>query len=209
MNKVLVYDWGWGGGVIGKYIEDELGVKTARVIDQGGMALLDSSAAEVCAHVEKALLPYIGTAEVIVLGNPTVTVLTEEHLRWKFPRQKFVGFGLDLDAVAKGAERAIVLAPMRIRRTEKYQMMKARCEETEIWEPDSEKWMLMAQKRIDGRAEVEEAMHGMTQAKVVVYHPKVVLLQRQLEELVGWRGEVVDMKPGMVEELKKALDIRY
>lgn len=95
MIKIVVFDGGWGGELVANFLQNELNVvEIVRVIDWRNAPYDEKSEKEICMLAEKALRPYIGECDLIVLGGYAVS-LALESLKKLFPRQKFIGMGIN------------------------------------------------------------------------------------------------------------------
>lgn len=203
MPIVLVFDCGWGGRMIGEYIKQELPVEVRRVTDRRDYGNMDPL--EVRDLVAEKLAPHTGAAEVIVLANPVMTLAALESLRRRFPEQKFIGYGGDITELIHDARQVLIFAPEKIRRVEGYQKIKAECG-TSVVEPDCKKWISMMKSR--GIPTAQTAKGVEVGAKILLLHPDLLFRRRLVEEAVGWRGEVVNMREKMVKDLKEELGLQ-
>lgn len=95
MLKVVVFDGGWGGRNVANYLAEELGVIDVECITTCGSQPYElMSPDEICAVVEESLKPYIGKADLIVLGG-YMSSIALDVLRDRYPDQRFVGMGVD------------------------------------------------------------------------------------------------------------------
>lgn len=95
MLKIVVFDGGWGGELVANFLMNELGiVEVIRVIDWDSVRYYQASAAEIQELAERHLRRYIGKVDAIVMGGFAVSRCLE-GLKNKYPRQKFVGMGID------------------------------------------------------------------------------------------------------------------
>lgn len=93
MIKIIVFDSGWGGEIFADKLKEAVPVvEIERVIDWRRAPYSKCGRTEICTMTEKALLPYIGEVDVIVLASYAVSVAALSYLKWKYPHQKFVGF---------------------------------------------------------------------------------------------------------------------
>lgn len=101
MLRVVVYDGGWGGEVVARFLTEELGmVEVVRVIDWNHAPYENKTVKEVCQLARQNLARYIGRVDLIVLGGYAVTAALEE-LRGAFPTQTFVGVNADCRRLLK------------------------------------------------------------------------------------------------------------
>lgn len=105
MLKVVVFDSGWGGEMFADYLEERVPVvEVTRVIDWRKAPYSKCVPTDICFMTERALRPYIGEVDVIVLASYAVTVAALAYLRWRYPDQKFVGFEMRLSEYVVGQE---------------------------------------------------------------------------------------------------------
>lgn len=103
MLKVVVFDGGYGGQVVAKYLAEELSVVEVKCVIDKKHGLYDTkSFTQVCLRVEKNLRIYIGKVDLIVLGGYTVS-LAVEYLRELYPNQKFVSVGINYYRILKSS----------------------------------------------------------------------------------------------------------
>lgn len=95
---------------------------------------------------EKALRPYIGEVDVIVLVSYAVTIAALYYLRWKYPYQAFVGFEPDMaKEITKFREsdcRVMLLATGIVRESPAFSAEKKRLTElgVKLIEPECGHW---------------------------------------------------------------------
>lgn len=205
MREIIVYDFEFGSQELADYLERELPVVVTRMIDPRKISECDNR--EVQEMVVEAVRPYIGRAEVIVVTNPLVVAVALERLRGEFPRQIFVGYGQKMEGLISRMEKVFVLAPGRMKRMEMYQKMKAKCQETEINELDPARWMGLIKRGWLAKEEMTEEAKRLGGAKVVIIDPEMVVYEQKVEEMVGWRGEVVDMKAELLRQVKTEMGL--
>ena len=56
-----------------------------------------------------------------------------------------------------------------------------------------------------GQEEIVSEFRHKLGTKIVIYHQGILMRERKLEEIVDWRGELIDMKKEMVLPLKWAI----
>lgn len=97
MLKIVVYDSGVGGEFFADRLEEELPVvEIIRVIDRQNSHFNYVSPRKARKSAERALHPYIGKVDLIVLANYSLATTSLSYFRDKYKRQKFVGFTLNL-----------------------------------------------------------------------------------------------------------------
>lgn len=112
MLKIVVFDSGWGGELVADYLDKELGVvEVIRVIDWANAPYENKTVEEIVDLAECHLRNYIGKVDAIVLGGYVVS-LALDALKSRYPKQKFVGLGINYDKILRGRnypERVVVL----------------------------------------------------------------------------------------------------
>lgn len=101
MLKVVVFDGGWGGKVVADVLSEEINtIEVVRVMDWQDVPYDRFSLAELQRLTIQHLEPYIGKADLIVLGGYVVSLATDE-LKRRYPKQKFVGMGLNYHLILR------------------------------------------------------------------------------------------------------------
>lgn len=101
MLRIVVFDSGWGGELVANFLMEELKmVEVVRVIDWPHAPYCGHTRDEICWLVEQGLTGYIGRVDAIVLGGYTVS-LALGYLCERYPEQKFVGMGINFDAILR------------------------------------------------------------------------------------------------------------
>lgn len=199
MIKITVLDHTAAAIKIGRFIEQELPVTAEIIVDR-----------ECCdkAALEKRVAEFVGETDVIVLINPLLSSLMGAYLRRKYPAQKFVFYGQDLPMALKNFPRVMILTDPRLRVSEDYQLQKAMCACQEIRELSYDRWLNLARR--PQFACIEETLAeigGLTGEKLVLNSSELIELEDNLRKIVGWRAEVIDLRQGIVQEIKEYLEM--
>lgn len=95
MLKIAIFDSGYGGEEFADRLESELPTtEIIRVIDWRSAEKVLGNPKEARFIAEKALSPYIGKVDLIVIANYLISVTSLRYFRRKYKNQKFVGFTL-------------------------------------------------------------------------------------------------------------------
>ena len=199
-NKILVYDCSLFGQALGRFLERELGVEVERIVDLA--KINEMSDREICQHVAKKIKPFIGKVAGVVIASPLVVSVVASELEKIFPEQEFVYLGKNMAEGIKGSNRIAVLTPPRIRRTERYQVRKAAFQEAEVEELNCKEWLNLMDKGWWGEKKIENCFRHKLGMKVVIYHQAMLLREKEVEEIVDWRGELVDGREEMLLSLR-------
>lgn len=205
-NKILVYDCSMYGQAVCNFLERKLPIRTERIVDEAD--LQEMSDREILWRVAKKLRPYVGKVPGIVIASPLVVTVVGEELEKIFPRQKFIYLGKDIPSDVGRAEKIGVFVSDRIRRTERYQMMKAACQDAWIDEFNCDKWLRLMEQGWWGQEKIAKELRHKLGVKVILYDQALLLREKQVEEVVDWRGELVDMKSEIIRPLKKVMGWR-
>ena len=222
LRKVIVFDCEWldKHGVeprlepeddVKKYIEKELLVNVEKIsTDAFGNKVTisyDTSVSEIIRTIAAMVEPYIGKAEIYVIANPGVAFIALSSLRRKYPGAKFIGYEGDVQKLVDKTRELMIFAPLTIRRSEQYQMMKAKCSDVLVSEPDYALWEQAAGCRniLTRPKLIGDARSGI---KVLIIHPGLLHKERQIQHVLGWRGEVVDTRVEIVEAIRRELGIK-
>ena len=118
MIKVVVFDGGYGGEILADRLEKELPViEVIRVIDwRNAESLLQSTHAARRVAV-KALKPYAGRVDLIIVANYLVSLSGLKFLRKAFPHQKIIGLKLPQEITNESGKRPLILATQAVLRT--------------------------------------------------------------------------------------------
>lgn len=202
MIRVLICDSCCAATEIGEYIESELPVKTEEVIVQPG----DDSIKE---RVEEAIAKNIAEVDIVVISNPLIAANTGKCLVQKYPAKKFIFYGSNLPEIVKSSKSVMLLTPKRLRTTKYHQMMKAECQEQEIEELDYDRWMNIAScnpfKITD---EVKNEMNKFKGRTIILCSSESLWAKDRLENIISWRAEIVDLKQGIINELKEHFNMK-
>ena len=112
MLKIVVFDGGFGGELFADKLEEALPVvEVIRVIDWRNAEALVIKARSARQVAEKALGPYLGKVDLIVLANHLLTVTSLRYFRRKYPKQKFIG--LPIEEPKRPIKREILILTTR------------------------------------------------------------------------------------------------
>ena len=99
MLKIIVFDSGYGGELFADYLIEELPIiEIVRVIDWRNAEKFFKSPRAARKTAEKALRPYIGTADLIVFVNHLLSITSLRYFQRKYKKQKFLGLNLEKPA---------------------------------------------------------------------------------------------------------------
>ena len=95
MLKIAVFDSGFGGELFADRLESELPiVEVIRVIDWRSAREAQKSPLSARKSAERALRPYFGKVDLIIIANYLLSATSLKYFRRKYSTQKFVGFTL-------------------------------------------------------------------------------------------------------------------
>lgn len=109
MLKIVIFDSGYGGENFADRLESELPTtEIIRVIDwrSADIILANSKRARILA--EKALRPFIGKVDLIIVANYLVSATSLKYFRHKYKDQKFIGFTLTPRRIIPGRPTLIL-----------------------------------------------------------------------------------------------------
>ena len=202
-NKILVYDCSLFGQALGQFLENELSVQVEQIMDVFDPQ--EMSDREICERVAKEIKPYIGRVTGVVIANPLIVSVVVGELEKIFPKQRFIYYGKVFSGDVSKFNRMAMLAQERVRRTERYQALKAACQEVEIEELNCGKWIGMIDNGWIGQEKIIAEFRHKLGTKIVLYHQALLMRERKLAEIVDWRGELVDMKKELILPIKWAI----
>ena len=202
-NKILVYDCTLYGKILGKFVEGELGVETKQIVDYS--RLQDMSDREICEHIVRKIEPYVDSVMAILITCPLAVTVVAGELEKIFPKQRFVYLGKDIIDELKGSDKVAVLTLPRVRRTERYQMRKAACQEAEIEELSCTEWIGLMNKGWWGEEKIAKSFRHKLGIKLVIYHSAILLREKEVGEIVDWRGELIDVKKKVISPVRQAV----
>ena len=202
-SKILVYDCTLYGKILGKFLEGELGVETEQIVDFS--KLQDMSDREICEHIVKVIEPYVNLVTAVLITCPLAVTVVAGELEKIFPNQKFIYLGKDIIREIKGSNKVAVLTPPRVRRTERYQIRKAACQGVEIEELCCKEWIGLMNKGWWGEEKIAKSFRHKLGTKLVIYHSAILLREKELGEIVDWRGELIDVKKDVVMLVRRAV----
>ncbi|MBO7657220.1 hypothetical protein J6S55_01040 [Candidatus Saccharibacteria bacterium] len=95
MLKIIVFDGGYGGEIFADHLEKELPIaKIIRVIDWKNSRQYLENPKKARLAAEKALKPYMGRADLIIIANYLLTITSIRYFERKYKGQKFLGLEL-------------------------------------------------------------------------------------------------------------------
>lgn len=95
MLKIAVFDCGFGGELFADHLENELPiVQVIRVIDRRSAGDCFRNWHDARKAAEKAIRPYLGKVDLIVIANYLLASTSLTYFRRKYKAQKFIGFSL-------------------------------------------------------------------------------------------------------------------
>ncbi len=101
MLRIVVFDSGWGGELVARYLEQELEiVEVIRVIDWGHAPYSEKTEMEICNLAMEQLRLYMGKVDLVVLAGYTVS-LAKDFLQKQYPSQKIVGMDIDFRKILR------------------------------------------------------------------------------------------------------------
>ena len=190
LKKVVVFDSGFAGGVISEMVEQELPVTVIRAHDREHAPYAERSEAEIREMTEKALSGFIGRVDLIVLAEPEVALSAGEFLKRKYPEQKFVGYGRELTRVLRRGRafgEVRVLTNRAVRRTTRYQEMKAACADVKVSE--------------------SVTLDKFSAGTVVIYATNLLRQKAELKRRTPWQVSVIDMRDSLLRDACRALEL--
>lgn len=120
MLKVVVFDGGFGGELFADLLEQEIPIlEVIRVIDWRNASALNQTAKSARIAAEKALSPYFGKVELIILANHLLSMTSLKYFQKHYPDQKFLGLHLELPP-RKRRQNYLVLTTGALARTLSY-----------------------------------------------------------------------------------------
>lgn len=147
MLKIVVFDGGWGGENVANFLDQELGiVEVIRVIDWANAPYETKTSEQIIELVEENLRSYIGRADAIVLAGYSVSEALPS-LRQKYPKQRFVGMGLDYVRILRSRyypSNTVILANAGVQKSQLCQECGARLKDATLILPDCRGWEELA-----------------------------------------------------------------
>ena len=210
-DKVLVYDYSVYGQTLCQYLEDELPIRTERIVDSADIEKMSDR--EIFWHVIEKIRPFIGKVIGVVIASPLVVAVAAGELEKLFPRQKFLYYGggvlnglrrIDQMGLNQGDKIGIFVGD-RIRRTRRYQASKAACQEMEVDELDCAKWLDLLDKGWLSQNDIIEEFRHRLGMKIVLCHQSMLIRENRLREMVDWRGEIINLEKEIVLPLKQMI----
>lgn len=204
MKNVLVYGDIRSVAWVEKALERELPVKVRSIVATENFMKL--SPVEMVQGVEEELKGELGGDEIVVLADPLVATITKAELERRYPKQKIIGYGQGIAGLVQGLEKVHVLVERRIKSSEVYQEMKAKCQQTEIVELDTVGWVELLRERWVTKEEITEQVRSTRGAPIIVFHPELPF--RKMQELIDWRNELVDIERLLLDIIRRDLKLR-
>lgn len=100
MLKIVVFDSGFGGELFADRLETELPTaEVIRVINWRSAEEMQKNPFSARKAAERALRPYIGKVDLIVIANYLVSTTSLKYFRRKYKNQRFVGFVLRIKRI--------------------------------------------------------------------------------------------------------------
>ncbi len=212
MLKVVVFDCGWGGESFANYLESELPiVEVVRVIDWRHAPYNKLGVKDVLKYTEKALLPYIGTVDVIILASYEVTISSFEYLKEKYPEQKFLGVNFEILNEDNGA-KFLVLTTSFVMNSKFYSLRKETLQDKTFSELICDDWPQL----IDDGELTKEMMRQKLSDYRDLYSDAVVLgctqfsdVRDDLADVISWKqGRIIDEFALLLKNLCHLLGLR-
>lgn len=212
MLKIVIFDSGYGGEDFAEKLESELPtMEIIRVIDwrNADEILANSRRARILA--EKALRPFIGKVDLIVIANYLVSSTSLGYFRHKYKNQKFIGFTLKPKRIVPGRP-TLILTTKAITKSLTYlnftlrPSMRTIC--LDSWPPLID----------DGELTGENFTTDLTQAtkKIKKFIPQQILLacgqfselRSEFRKFFGHNVRIVDSFDDTINEICHELKIR-
>lgn len=208
MKKVVVFDCGWGGELIGDFLEEQIPVEVEKVIKYKDGQFGEMKDYEIAKIAESALAPYVGHCELIVLADTTTTLTLLDRLRSIFPNQKFIGYGEGMPMVVREfkGNRIMVLTTESVKSQTKYLLMKIMTEK-EIVQPECTGWSGLID---DGELKDEEIHRTITSEKaeaVLIYATSFIDVENEIRASVTPGTSVIDMRQKLLRDACTALGL--
>lgn len=204
MRQILVYGGKRDVDAVATFLEGELPIEAEKMVSTRDF--MNLSAAEILEVTEGDIIPIIGEYKIIVLADPLGAMVCQSILSSRYPRQQFVSYGWGMARLIKKLKTVYVLVSMNIRRLEEYQKIKAECQETEVKEPDPTGWVELVRSEWPSKEQITREVKSAQDAPIIVCHPEIPF--EKIRDLVDWRGEVMDVKPEMLADLKMKIGMK-
>ncbi len=212
MLKVVVFDCGWGGESFANYLESELPiVEVVRVIDWRHAPYNKLGVEDVLKYTEGALLPYIGTVDVIILASYEATISSLEYLKGKYPKQKFLGANLEILSEDSGV-KFLVLTTSFVANSKFYSSRKEELVDKSFYELICDDWPQLID---DGELTKEMIKQKLLNYRDM-YSDAVVLgctqfsdVRDDLADAISWKqGRIIDEFALLLKNLCHLLGLR-
>ena len=212
MLKIVVFDGGFGGELFADKLEEELPiVEVVRVIDWRNAAEISKSPLSARKAAERALRPYLGKVDLIVLANYLLSITSLGYFRRKYKEQKFVGFPLQSKRIAMN-KPTLVLTTRAVTRNLPYITLIHRLRARTVC---FDNWPALIDDGELTRDDIERDL-GAAMASAKGFSPEQVLLAcgqfvellPQFRRTFGHNVRMVDGFKDTVEEVCKTLRIK-
>lgn len=212
MLKVAVFDSGWGGEAFANYLEMELPiVEVIRIIDWRHAPYNKLTVEKVLEYTEKALRPYVGTVDIIVLASYEATISSLEYLRGKYPKQKFLGVDFEIFR-EDGGTKFLVLTTNFVAKSRFYLSCKESLTEANFLEIACDDWPQLIDDGELTKPMIEQKLAGYKD----IYCDAVVLgctqfsdVRDDISNTISWKqGRVVDEFALVLKNLCHMLGLR-
>ncbi|MBR0403290.1 hypothetical protein IJI55_01950 [Candidatus Saccharibacteria bacterium] len=215
MLKAVVFDSGWGGEMFADYLEEKVPViEVVRVIDWREAPYSKRGRTDICIMADKALAPYIGEVDVIVLASFAVTVSAMAYLKWKYPEQKFVGFEMNLSDYVENrwnAGAVMALATGVVAESVSFEKELMKLSDLTVITPECSSWI----QRVDDGEMTEEILREelgvftkINVGTILLYSTGFTDLTSMLKNIYGQSVAVVDDFARVVHRVCMALNLR-
>lgn len=206
MLKVVVFDSGWGGEIIGDYLEAELPIEVEKIIDWRHGLYNEKRPDEIRRLAEEALRGRIEDVNVVVLAEPIVAIAAKEYLEQRFPKQIFVAYGEEFPELLRRVGEAMILTSEGVKRSDKYKRLRKMWGKKMI-EPECDFWVRKIEDDMLSSGEVAETL-GRYRGVVVIYQTSYIDVESKIKEALGGQAHVVDMKRALLRDVCLALGLR-
>lgn len=196
MKTILIFDTGAGGLAFADYLQKQSNYNVKTVTDDVNAPYGRLSENKIQYLTEKAIAPYIGAVEVIVLACNTATGAAIDYLREKYPQQTFVGFEPMLKSAEESSvsRKVMVLATDATKKSDRYRRLKQRFCDIDVIEPDCHDWAKKIDDRTLTRNDIETVLndHIENVDVIVLACTHYVTIRGIIEEIVGSGVRVID-----------------
>lgn len=212
MLKIVIFDSGYGGENFANHLESELPTtEIIRVIDwrSADKTLCSSRYARILA--EKALRPFIGKVDLIIVANYLVSITSLRHFRRKYKNQRFIGFTLKPRRIVPGRP-TLILTTKAITKSFAYFNFILHANTKTIcldhWPSLIDNGELTKQNLENDLKIAIEKIKNFTPKQVLLACSNFTELKPELRDFFGHNIRIVDSFEDAVEETYKALKLR-